>query len=132
MRAVALVTTILFVVAVSVAAVDVFEPTWDWQEISPGQSIPGGLEVRINMETGTKEARRIKNKVGYIPKSEREELQVIEQQKSTVPSAPTVQSASAETVAAAAVQEALRSTSAKIPPTQGRPQPIRIQVIDDD
>ena len=31
--------------------------TSSWQEVLPGQRVPGGLHVRINLETGNKEAR---------------------------------------------------------------------------
>ena len=34
-----------------------FEPGHDWQPILPGQELPGGLNIRINMETGLKEAK---------------------------------------------------------------------------
>ena len=34
-----------------------FIATNEWQEIKPGQSIPKGLHVRINMATGLKEAK---------------------------------------------------------------------------
>lgn len=36
---------------------DVFVPTKDWQEIMEGQSIPAGLHVRIDLQTGQKEAK---------------------------------------------------------------------------
>lgn len=36
---------------------DVFFPTKDWQEVKPGQAIPKGLHVRLNMETGHREAK---------------------------------------------------------------------------
>ena len=36
---------------------DEFIATNEWQEIKPGQSIPKGLHVRINMATGLKEAK---------------------------------------------------------------------------
>ncbi|XP_077992621.1 nucleotide exchange factor SIL1-like [Glandiceps talaboti] len=36
---------------------EVFYPTKDWQTIKPGQAIPAGLHVRINLETGLKEAK---------------------------------------------------------------------------
>ncbi|CCF57776.1 hypothetical protein KAFR_0D01300 [Kazachstania africana CBS 2517] len=35
----------------------VFEPTNEWQIIRPGQQIPGGLDVKLNLETGLKEAK---------------------------------------------------------------------------
>lgn len=36
---------------------DTFRPTKEWQEIKPGQSIPAGLHVRLNLESGRKEAK---------------------------------------------------------------------------
>ena len=36
---------------------EVFIATNDWQEIKPGQSIPQGLHVRLDMQTRKKEAR---------------------------------------------------------------------------
>ena len=35
----------------------IFEPRHDWQPILPGQELPGGLDIRINMDTGLKEAK---------------------------------------------------------------------------
>jgi len=35
----------------------IFEPEEDWKEILPGQHIPGGLDVRMNLQTGKKYAR---------------------------------------------------------------------------
>ncbi|XP_013782819.1 nucleotide exchange factor SIL1-like [Limulus polyphemus] len=34
-----------------------FIPTKDWQKIKPGQAIPPGLHVRMNLQTGLKEAK---------------------------------------------------------------------------
>ena len=34
---------------------EVFVPTLEWQVIKPGQAIPPGLHVRLNMQTGVKE-----------------------------------------------------------------------------
>ena len=42
---------------VEVSTGEVFVPTDEWQEVINGQAIPAGLHVRINMETGKKEAR---------------------------------------------------------------------------
>lgn len=36
---------------------EVFQPTSDWQMIRPGQGIPAGLHVRMNLQTGEKEAK---------------------------------------------------------------------------
>lgn len=35
----------------------IFQPTSDWQTIQPGQGIPPGLHVRMNLQTGKKEAK---------------------------------------------------------------------------
>ncbi|XP_070541506.1 nucleotide exchange factor SIL1-like [Ptychodera flava] len=40
-------------------ALEVFYPTNEWQTIKPGQAIPAGLHVRINLQTGLKEAKLI-------------------------------------------------------------------------
>ena len=37
----------------------IFIPTHQWQQILPGQAVPAGLHVRINLETGEKEAKLI-------------------------------------------------------------------------
>lgn len=36
---------------------EVFQPTSEWQAIRPGQGIPAGLHVRMNLQTGEKEAK---------------------------------------------------------------------------
>lgn len=36
---------------------DVFYPTKDWQEVKPGQAVPKGLHIRLNMDTGQREAK---------------------------------------------------------------------------
>lgn len=36
---------------------EVFVATNEWQEVKPGQSIPPGLHVRLNIQTGVKEAK---------------------------------------------------------------------------
>ena len=48
---------------------DVFEPTNDWKEILPNEAIPPGLHVRMNLETGKKEAKFMdpKDKKGIEP-----------------------------------------------------------------
>ena len=35
----------------------IFQPTHQWQEIQKGQSIPQGLHVRMNLQTGKREAK---------------------------------------------------------------------------
>lgn len=36
---------------------EVFQPTADWQAIKPGQGIPPGLHVRMNLQSGVEEAK---------------------------------------------------------------------------
>ncbi|TYZ63750.1 hypothetical protein PybrP1_003719 [[Pythium] brassicae (nom. inval.)] len=34
-----------------------FEPTHEWKDILPNQALPPGLYIRVNLETGKKEAK---------------------------------------------------------------------------
>ena len=43
-----------------------FVATNEWQEIKPGQAIPQGLHVRMDMQTGKKEARLMQVLVGAL------------------------------------------------------------------
>ena len=45
----------------SLPPLNVFEPTWEWKVIEEGQSVPAGLHVRINLQTGLKEAKLLEN-----------------------------------------------------------------------
>ena len=47
----------LFTFICNILEPGVFQPTEEWQEIKKGQSIPAGLHVRINLQTGLKEAK---------------------------------------------------------------------------
>lgn len=48
----------------------VFKPSKDWQIILPEQQLPGGLDIRLNLETGLKEAKLLdENDKYYKPKS---------------------------------------------------------------
>ena len=40
---------------------EIFVPTNEWQTIKKGQSIPSGLHVRLNLQTGQKEAKILQN-----------------------------------------------------------------------
>lgn len=40
----------------------VFEATDSWAEVKPGQQLPGGLDIRMDFETGLKEAKLISGK----------------------------------------------------------------------
>lgn len=35
----------------------IFQPTHQWQDVQKGQSIPQGLHVRMNLQTGRREAK---------------------------------------------------------------------------
>ncbi|CAH8613504.1 unnamed protein product [Heterobilharzia americana] len=48
---------ILFTNAFDVRNSSVFIPTHEWNEVQPGQAIPPGLHVRLNLQTGHTEAR---------------------------------------------------------------------------
>lgn len=41
----------------------VFQPTSEWQEIEKGQAIPAGLHVRMNLQTGAREAKLMEESV---------------------------------------------------------------------
>ncbi|XP_050818688.1 nucleotide exchange factor SIL1 isoform X3 [Gopherus flavomarginatus] len=41
---------------------EVFYPTYQWQTVRPGQAVPAGLHVRLNLQTGEREARLPDNK----------------------------------------------------------------------
>jgi len=43
---------------------EVFIPTHEWQEIKEGQGIPAGLHVRVDMQTGKKEAKLLEKTDG--------------------------------------------------------------------
>ncbi|QLL34043.1 hypothetical protein HG536_0F03680 [Torulaspora globosa] len=45
----------------------VFEASSLWQEIKPGQHLPGGLDVRMNLETGVREAKLCDDEHNAIP-----------------------------------------------------------------
>jgi len=52
---------------VQVSTGEVFVPTDEWQEILNGQAIPAGLHVRLNLETGKKEAKlMVEESVGEV------------------------------------------------------------------
>uniref|UniRef100_UPI00358E78F9 ATP-binding cassette sub-family C member 2-like isoform X2 n=1 Tax=Myxine glutinosa TaxID=7769 RepID=UPI00358E78F9 len=42
----------------------VFQPTNTWQRVHPGQGVPAGLHVRLNLQTGEREAKLLDQKVG--------------------------------------------------------------------
>ena len=48
----------------------VFEPTHEWKTVEEGQSVPAGLHIRMNMETGTREAK-LMDDVTTAPESEK-------------------------------------------------------------
>lgn len=40
---------------------DTFVPTNEWQPIKPGQAVPKGIHVRLNMQTGEREGKLLDN-----------------------------------------------------------------------
>uniref|UniRef100_H3AMA3 Nucleotide exchange factor SIL1 n=1 Tax=Latimeria chalumnae TaxID=7897 RepID=H3AMA3_LATCH len=47
---------------------EVFYPTNKWKPIKPGQAIPAGLHVRVNLQTGENEAKLPDNEEGFTCK----------------------------------------------------------------
>ncbi|XP_057346923.1 nucleotide exchange factor SIL1 isoform X1 [Manis pentadactyla] len=39
------------------AVLEVFHPTHEWQALQPGQAVPAGSHVRLNLQTGTREVK---------------------------------------------------------------------------
>ena len=68
-----------------------FVATSSWQEVRPGQRVPGGLHVRLNLETGKKEARLLAPEAGEGEAATTSEVQVVPQIDPSVPQ-PVVQS----------------------------------------
>lgn len=58
------------------AGAERFVPTHEWQVIKEGQSIPAGLHVRMNFQTGIKEAKLMENE-----ESENNKIKFTEEQK---------------------------------------------------
>ena len=54
---------------------EVFQPTSEWQAIRPGQGIPAGLHVRMNLQTGEKEAKLMDGDDGSKYKIEKDSKQ---------------------------------------------------------
>lgn len=52
-----LVMILLMITIVLFTEYDAFYPTHEWQVVREGQSIPTGLHIRMNLQTGLKEAR---------------------------------------------------------------------------
>jgi len=69
---------------------ETFVPTNEWQEIKPGQAIPRGLHVRMDMQTGKKEARLMQDEE---TKEQREQriLESIKNIKDDMKDSPKVQ-----------------------------------------
>jgi len=69
---------------------EIFVATNEWQEIQPGQAIPQGLHVRLDMQTGKKEARLMQNEE---TKEQREQriLESIKNIKDDLKDSPKVQ-----------------------------------------
>jgi hypothetical protein len=52
--------------------IEAFEPSEEFQEVLPGQVLPKGLEIKINLQTGQKEAR--------LPQSKQDSLLIVKEQ----------------------------------------------------
>lgn len=48
-----------------------FVPSYEWQEVQEGQAIPAGLYVKIDLQTGHKVARLLRDRPGVTLESER-------------------------------------------------------------
>ena len=47
---------------------EAFEPTNEWQTVKEKQAIPAGLHVRLNLETGQREAKLLERTVERVEK----------------------------------------------------------------
>ena len=56
---------------------EVFQPTSNWQTIQAGQAIPAGLHVRMNLQTGEKEAKLMDGDDGSKYKIDKDSKQKI-------------------------------------------------------
>lgn len=54
-----------------------FIPTHEWQKVKPGQAIPKGLHVRLNVQTGEREAKILEDEKPTISKEFEESLKRI-------------------------------------------------------
>lgn len=57
-------------------ATGIFEPSDEWKKVEPGQVIPKGLHVRLNLETGEKEAKLMSDKDDSSSHQSAEEVRV--------------------------------------------------------
>ncbi|KAI4873441.1 hypothetical protein NFI96_027293 [Prochilodus magdalenae] len=55
---------------------EVFYPTSEWQTLKPGQAVPAGSHVRLNLETGQREVKLGESKEGlkYLRDEQRQEM----------------------------------------------------------
>ena len=49
---------------------EIFQPSSDWKTIQPGQAIPAGLHVRMDLQTGKKEAKLLEEESSEKPDEE--------------------------------------------------------------
>ncbi|XP_068451824.1 nucleotide exchange factor SIL1 isoform X2 [Clinocottus analis] len=59
-------------VAVDEEDLEVVQPTEDWQTLKPGQAVPAGSHVRLNLQTGQREVRIGKEQLKYWTQEHRE------------------------------------------------------------
>ena len=75
--------------------VSVFEPTREWKTVNEGQAIPAGLHVRMNLETGKKEARLMEDDATTAGDSKKDKTS---QTENGVPETPQTDQQQQETV----------------------------------
>ena len=76
---------------------EVFEPTHEWKTVKEGQAIPPGLHVRMNMETGSKEAKLMPDSKADTTAAKSEKTQSRNDDIRTPPSMPTKKKSHTET-----------------------------------
>eukprot|EP00038_Savillea_parva_P013639 m.211894 g.211894 ORF g.211894 m.211894 type:complete len:171 (-) comp25730_c0_seq1:15-527(-) len=61
----------------------VFVPSNEWQVIQPGQAVPAGLHIKVDLQTGHKMARLLQNRPGITLPSERRDTAAIKPRPKT-------------------------------------------------
>lgn len=61
---------VVAIVDMGLHEVEPFIATYDWQEIKEGQSIPAGLYVKVDLQTGKKMAKLLRDRPGIMLPSE--------------------------------------------------------------
>ncbi|EGW33868.1 uncharacterized protein SPAPADRAFT_59237 [Spathaspora passalidarum NRRL Y-27907] len=64
----------------------IFQPSWEWQTIKPGQDIPPGLHVRLNIDTLQREAKLMDPNENSESKEQQAGVVVVESEEEVPPS----------------------------------------------